>query len=524
MFAQGPCSTAAPLDRLVAAGRLVGAELRLDLLWPAVVVAARQLLDVDRAALAVLGPDGAPERILVAGADGVVATGVDGDLAAALTGSGPADPHGVRVVPIRGAEATLARLCLAGPADAAAFSSEDEQLLDAFAALAGVAVSNAARYGEMSRRRDWSEASAEIGQQLLGADSDIRVLEHIAESMARLAEADTVQIVLRVPDLDDTFEFAVSRGPGADQAAGLRYPAAGSIAEEAMQHPEGLVLDDVRSRLGRYGDARADLPITNLMGFPLCGAGRPRGAVVVCRADDRPFSRPEVEMARVFTNQAAIALELAEARANQARLGLLEDRDRISRTLQHDVLQRLFDTGLTLQAAAALAPNPVLSRQLGRAVTSLDDTIRSIRASIFELPPTQIMLTSVASRVVATLAQHAPPPAPAPALHLTGALGTAVDQETADDLKAVLREALHLLPPGTPPETVTVHLDAHPDQVSLTITHGGPTPADSQLTAVLLGLRERAQRAGGGLDLTATPEGGSRLRWASPRLPVPTPG
>jgi signal transduction histidine kinase len=58
-------------------------------------------------------------------------------------------------------------------------------------------------------------------------------------------------------------------------------------------------------------------------------------------------------MATAVANHAALALELADARADQQRMLLLEDRDRIARDLHDHVIQRLFGTGLTAQSTAS---------------------------------------------------------------------------------------------------------------------------------------------------------------------------
>jgi signal transduction histidine kinase len=349
------------------------------------------------------------------------------------------------------------------------------------------------------------------------------VLEQIAESVARLAEADTVQVVLPVPDQEDTLEFAVSRGPGAELTRGLRYPAAGSIAEQAMHSPDGLVLTEVQDRVRNYGDARSRLHITDLMAFPLPRKGGPRGCVVVCRSNSQPFTPAEATMARAFTSQAALALELADARADRSRLDLLEDRERISRELQHDVLQQLFDTSLTMQSALAMTGNGVARAQLGRAVATLDDSIRNIRSSIFGLPRSQTLLTSVASRALAIIAQFTPALGFAPALQVVGALDSVVDQQLASELKAVLREALTVLAAHAPSHAATVQVSADAAEVSLTVTDDSGVLARTAPSAALLDLRGQAEQHRGSLDLDHGPGGGSLLRWSVPVSDRPAP-
>ena len=70
-------------------------------------------------------------------------------------------------------------------------------------------------------------------------------------------------------------------------------------------------------------------------------------------------------MAAGFANQAALAIELAEARAEQQRVAMLDERDRIAADLHDHVIQRLFAAGLGLQStAAALGPGASTDRIL----------------------------------------------------------------------------------------------------------------------------------------------------------------
>lgn len=66
----------------------------------------------------------------------------------------------------------------------------------------------------------------------------------------------------------------------------------------------------------------------------------------------RPFTEADLGMAATLADHAALALELADARADQQRIVLLEDHERIARDLHDHVTQRLFAIGLTVQSVA----------------------------------------------------------------------------------------------------------------------------------------------------------------------------
>ncbi len=79
-----------------------------------------------------------------------------------------------------------------------------------------------------------------------------------------------------------------------------------------------------------------------------------------------------------------MALELADARAGEQRIVILEDRDRIARDLHDHVIQRLFAAGLTLDGVLGTVPDAA-SHRIGSVIDEIDETIRQIRTSIFEL-------------------------------------------------------------------------------------------------------------------------------------------
>ena len=110
------------------------------------------------------------------------------------------------------------------------------------------------------------------------------------------------------------------------------------------------------------------------------------------RRADRVLARgrrgPQLDLPSIagFGEQLALALDVADAQADRARLAVLEDRERIARDLHDMVIQRLFAIGLDVQGAAAHdAVRPEVARRLEAAVDDLDETIKDVRTTIFRL-------------------------------------------------------------------------------------------------------------------------------------------
>ena len=79
------------------------------------------------------------------------------------------------------------------------FSAEDEELVAALAATAGVAIANARLYEESRRRQDWLQASTEVTRQLLSAEGE-EPLSLIARQARLIADADVVTFMLPTGD------------------------------------------------------------------------------------------------------------------------------------------------------------------------------------------------------------------------------------------------------------------------------------------------------------------------------------
>jgi len=529
------------LRQLLKASHSIVQELSLPAVLRRLVATAKDVSGAKYAALGVIGSDGTLEQFLHVGMEddtvraigelpkgrGVLGALIDNPKPIRLSrisedprSSGFPDGHPPMTtflgVPIRSRDVVFGNLYLTDRADGGPFTAEDEELVLALAATAGIAIENARLYEESRRRQEWLRASGEISRQLLDPEADYaETLHEIATSVKRLASADVVTLVTPTRDDPVQLEVIIATGAAERELIGIRYPTENSIAWRAMQDGQAVRLAFVDQHPDVYLHLRPYVPVSQAMALPLRGEAGPRGAIVAGRLiPHAPFTASDLDMAGTFAGQAAIALELNDARADQQRLGVLEDRDRIARDLHDHVIQRLFAAGLSLQSVAATVEDDTLHERLSRTVGELDETIRQIRTKIHELQEDSSQ--SLRGTALAVVDQLAPLLPDRPDVSLIGPLDSISDEAIIADVEAVLRESLTNVTKHAHATQVRVRIQAGKQQLHLTVTDNGVGLGRSTRRSGLANLSRRAERQGGYLEVCDSAEGGLRLRWSIP--------
>jgi signal transduction histidine kinase len=529
------------LRRLLTANRSIVQELSLPAVLHRIVGTARDVANARYAALGVIGADGLLEQFLHVGVDEETAQAI-GELpkGRGVLGALIEDPQPIRLtriaddprssgfpdghppmttflgVPIRSRDSVFGNLYLTDRVDGGPFTAEDEELVLALAATAGIAIENARLYEESRRRQEWLRASGEISRQLLDpAAEHSETLRRIATSVRRLASGDVVTLVRPAVDDSSQLEVVVATGAAERELVGLRYPKHDSLAWQAMQQGHGVRLEAVDQLPGVYLHLRPHVPVSQAMALPLRGETGPRGAIVAGRITPHsPFTDADLDMAETFAGQAAIALELSDARADQQRLGVLVDHWRIAGDLHDHVIQRLFATGLSLQSIAATVNDEIIEQRLTRTVDELDQTIQQIRSTIFGLRENSS--GSLRGAVLAVVDQLAPVLPVRPDIQLVGPLDTVVDHAIVGDVEAVLRESLTNVAKHAQASKIRVRIQADGQHLAITVTDNGIGLGHSTRRSGLANLHRRAERYGGDFSVGNAPEGGLRLQWSIP--------
>jgi signal transduction histidine kinase len=321
----------------------------------------------------------------------------------------------------------------------------------------------------------------------------------------------------------------VAAGTNAEQLTGFSYPLEGTYAGATFETGQPVRLD-VSDGGTHYVHLTDVLAVGPVMVVPLVGAQRMRGALVIGRRRGRPsFDATDVDMATTFANHAALALELADARVDQERMLLLEDRDRIARDLHDHVIQQLFAAGLTTQSVASGLADRAAAERLNRVVSGIDDTIGQIRTTIFELRgPLGPQTATIRVRLLGVLDELAALLGFAPRIEFSGPVDSLVPEALVDDLVAVAREALTNVARHAHARRAQVTLTAGAGRIALEIADDGVGIGTTQRRSGLANLARRAARHGGRLEIesvTDTPNPtcseGTQLTWTIPlnRLP-----
>lgn len=530
------------LQGLLRASRAIVGELDLGALLRRIVETACELVDAPYGALGVIAPDGTGlEQFIFVGLDDSVVARI-GHLPAGMGVLGALihDPRAIRLhdigddprsvgfpdghppmgsflgVPVRVGANVFGNLYLSR-ADHRDFTADDEELVQALAATAGIGIENARLFDEATRRQAWLEASTEVTRELMLASGG--ALDLIARRVKELAGADLIAIAFPTENAGE-LQLGVVLGLEEKRLRGQRYTLAGTLTAQVLESGTPAVVDNaaetnIAGAVTIHVATVADLGPVAIV--PLAGAaGAADGVVQVARRQGaRAFTSAEVEMITTFANHASVALQLAAARRDAQRMATLEDRARIARDLHDHVIQELFAAGMTIQSVTTgLDQHSAAAEQLNASVDAIDDAIKQIRTSIFQLEP-HGRREGMQSAVLEVRGQVAPALGFEPHVSFSGPVDTVSDDDLVRDVVAVVREALTNVAKHAQASSAAVTVTVEGQTLCVIVQDNGIGIAQLHRSSGIANMKRRAEQRSGDLVIESAPNGGSRLCWTA---------
>ena len=225
-------------------------------------------------------------------------------------------------VPVRIGDRVFGNLYLTEKAGGGDFTPDDEEIVVALAATAGVAIENARLYDEASRRQRWLAATAEITALLTAGDPSADALQTIADRAREVAGADVAWIMAGQDRA--SLVLRVTSGAQADPEAMRSLALDRSLAGVVVETRAPVAVDDIAS------DPRA-LDVSSVFGWPSLGPAvvvplrsgeQVEGALALAwsreRADDYYSLDPALPAS--FAEHVTLALQIVRAREDRQRL------------------------------------------------------------------------------------------------------------------------------------------------------------------------------------------------------------
>lgn len=512
-------SAQAMLDAVVA----ISSDLDLTSVLQRIVVAACQLTDAQYGALGVVGDDGNLVEFITHGLDpheremigspphgrGILGLLIDHpepirmqDLSQHPESYGfPPNHPPMRSflgVPVRIRGVVFGNLYLTEKRHGE-FSEGDVLLVEALASTAGFVIENARAYTLSERRRQWLQAAAELVDALQPPLDTRAALQRITQAALSVGRARGTAAVHTAADPVAATDAAVLavRGPDEDDLR-VQVQAVLEKLPAATEGPIDVTVDGVRALVVPLRAHLTD----------------PTALITFLREDHDVLELEERELLISFADQAALALDRAQAVADRAELAVISDRERIARDLHDTVIQRLFATGLTLQAVSSGVSDPALTDRIGKAVDDLDQVVRDIRGTIFELR--HLGGASLQAEVRGLVREYARVLGWHPTVRVDGPVDTAVPAAVREHLVPVLREALSNLSRHADATAAWVAVQVGDGELVLEVSDDGVGPTEGSSHSGLRNARGRAAGLGGTSSLVRREGGGSLFSWRVP--------
>jgi PAS domain S-box-containing protein len=420
-----------------------------------------------------------------------------------------------------------------------AWDEHDLRLLTLLANQAAAAIENARLYEEIAVTARELEALYEASLDLAGRLDFPGLLTPVVGRAIDLLEVDRGGFLIYNESRDD-LELIVAVGPDRDRI-GARVEMGDVVWGRAARSPKPVVVTGYLARPGNPDHALGARQ-SSMLNVPLRRGGNLLGVLYLETLDSRRrFRQRDIRLAKLFANQATIAIEnarlLGTVREHQSDLQALsaqlinaqeEERKKISRELHDELGQALTAMSINLAIADTALPtgsDPLVGERLAETSELVDRTLEQIRDLSLELRPSlldDLGLLPALRWYVNGYAERGGVDVELEAIGLDDRLTPAM--ETV--LYRVCQEALTNVARHAQASTVLIRLEHTHDTVTAVIEDDGvgfdagqpAAPGHPRRGIGLLGLRERVSSQGGSIRVESRPESGTRL---IVKIPIP---
>ncbi|MEY4131257.1 MAG: hypothetical protein RLZZ31_1381 [Actinomycetota bacterium] len=291
-------------------------------------------------------------------------------------------------------------------------------------------------------------------------------------------------------------------------------PSGRGILGLLIVEPTPIRIPHIRNHPERFGFPPNHPEMDSFLGVPIRVRGEVFGNLYLTGKDE-DFTDKDEELVVGLATAAGVAIENARLQARIGELHVVEDRERIARDLHDTVIQRMFAMGLGLQSLANRSNDPELTQRLQEIVDELDETVRHIRTTIFELQRRRLPGRSVRQEIIELVEELCWRANITPTISFSGPIDLVIADSTATHLVAVVGEAITNVVRHSQATAVAVSVRSD-ENITLTISDNGIGLHNAQKDGNgLRNIKSRAAQLDGQVELNSTDEG-TTIIWTVP--------
>ncbi len=338
-------------------------------------------------------------------------------------------------------------------------------------------------------------------------------LQRIVNNAAALTDAHYAAIAVRgrEGEVEEFVYYGVS-DEIADEMP--NFPEGKGLFGHMLEHPDVLRLRDMSQHETAAGLPSGHPVMRSFLGAPLMVQGSKFGQIYLSeKVGGGEFSDSDEATVAALAAAAGVAVANARTRELRSTLALIEDRERIARDLHDLVIQRLFATGMSMQALLRSQQlGEVAETRINACIDELDVTVKQIRQTIFALQDSSP--DGMRARVIAEFETFKALCEYTPELTFEGPIDAKVNERVATHAVAVVRELLSNVARHSKATTCSVLVKVVADELTITVTDNGVGFKEPPTRRGLSNVARRADAYSGLFTIAAEPAGGTRAHWS----------
>jgi PAS domain S-box-containing protein len=190
------------------------------------------------------------------------------------------------------------------------FTSADQELLELLAPQAAIAIENARLYEDSTRRQRELEAFLQVSRSVMSGLQLEEILAQIAAAAATIADSPHVKFLL----LDAEGRFHVGAVTGTPGGVGFPGRIGEGLSGWVAQHGAPLYVGDCQTDpRNPFAEEDRALGLVSYLGIPVRTRNRLLGVLTFNTAEPRTYTRQDLAVLASFADQAALAIENAQA-------------------------------------------------------------------------------------------------------------------------------------------------------------------------------------------------------------------